>query len=96
MATAYVSARSVAEKLRSPENAGLLAVAIVVYDLASYGGGSARVSEVLERCLAPKELCEKLLKQLESLRVVEIDGDRVRLTPMGRKVIELARWGREL
>ncbi|NPA96217.1 MAG: hypothetical protein GXO32_01280 [Crenarchaeota archaeon] len=92
---AHASAKSIAEKLREPESAGLLAVAILVYDLAAYRG-EVRIEDVVSRCLFDRSLALKLLSKLESMGVVKVSGSSVRLTTLGKKAIEVARWGREL
>jgi len=95
MAVAYASARDIAEKLKEPENAGLLAVAIVIYDLATYRG-EVKLEDVASKCLFDRSLLLKLVSKLESMGVLRVSGDVIKLTPIGKKAIEVARWGREL
>ncbi len=94
MALARVDPREIAEALRRPENAALLAMSILVYDLAHYKG-IVTLKDVVDRCLAPRVLCERNLRKLEEMGIIEIRGGEVVLTPEGRKAVELARWGKE-
>ena len=89
-------ARELAEKLRGdPAWGGLFALSIVVYDLIEYHR-VAKLEQVYERCLVDRSIVDRLLRRLEELGIVELRGDEVVLTNFGRKVIELARWGRVL
>jgi len=90
-----VDPRNLAEELKKLENAALLAISILVYDVTHYRG-SATVKDILDRCLIPKEICEENLAKLARMGVVEIRSGSIVLTNVGKKAIELARWGREL
>ncbi len=95
MAVARASARELAEKLRNPANAALLAMSIVIYDIIAYRG-VAKVEDVLSMCLVPRELCLRALERLAELGIISLKGNEVHLTPIGKRAIELARWGKEL
>jgi len=87
-------AKELAEKLRGdPAWGGLFALSIVIYDLIEYHR-VAKLEKIYERCLMGRDLVDKMLRKLEELGIVEVRGDEVVLTSLGKKVIELARWGR--